>query len=415
MLSVSIRESIDDVNQNYGQYAQVFPELKELTTVARLMGLCSWLFKAQPSWLDLDELLAVELPPIKTEVERTQLIAATFFSHFKEDKPNRQRVASEATVIFISPILDQTVTDYFGSPSKIAEYLNSDVDARPANHDSISGDAGRLFRQYQHKKVREMLNTKRDVELLASYAAGRADVPLPAIVEKMKTEIADQETALSAVEASIERMKNRINAATTQEDHNDLVDKHNQLIDQHEVMRKKLNAVINRYNSLQSPYVVEIGGGISLDPSKFAIRQSAASAQLDAFINRTSIIGVEWTDVGDSKRWIKSDSRIGQAPIPPPVALTKRIAEVADQVKRWVHTDTSSGSWRAAVRLDASRSRETSYDAAKQTLQVASFTDGQLQALFVAQRDAQGHIVFKRGERRNVLPPQNPPVWSSQQ
>ena len=45
-LSPSIRENIDDLNRNYVQYAQAFPEISELTTVARLMGLCSWLFKA---------------------------------------------------------------------------------------------------------------------------------------------------------------------------------------------------------------------------------------------------------------------------------------------------------------------------------------------------------------------------------
>ena len=50
-LSPSIRRNIDHLNQNYLQYAQAFNELKELTTVARLMGICSWLYKASPHGL----------------------------------------------------------------------------------------------------------------------------------------------------------------------------------------------------------------------------------------------------------------------------------------------------------------------------------------------------------------------------
>ncbi|MGO8944021.1 MAG: hypothetical protein ACLQJ7_10150 [Syntrophobacteraceae bacterium] len=75
-LSPSIRRNIDHLNLNYSQYANAFSELKELTTVARVMGISSWLRKASPGWLDLDTLLSVELPPLATPREKTQLVSA---------------------------------------------------------------------------------------------------------------------------------------------------------------------------------------------------------------------------------------------------------------------------------------------------------------------------------------------------
>ena len=417
MLSPSIRESIDDVNRNYGQYAQAFSEISELTTVARLMGLCSWLFKAQPTWLDLDNLLAVEVPPCKTEVKRTKLIAATFFAHPKAEVRDRHRIAAKAKVVFLSPILEQTVTEYFRSPTNIAKYLSGDLVPATVDRDRlVVSEATRLFRQYQNGKVRDMLRSKRDVELLATYAARKVDVPPPTIVEKLNAEITADKNTLSNLQSLIKKMKSRINIATSSDNYNALVDRHNELIGQYELVRTRLNTAVDRYNALdiQVPHVVEIGGGINLEPSKFAIRQNASSPHLVEFKSRISKVGVRWTDIGDAKRWIRSDRTNGPSLITPRGKFNDQIA-VADRIKRWVTTDARDGSWKAAVRLDAGRAHERIYDGPKGALQVAEFTAGQLQSLIVAQKDAKGRIVFRRGEHRNVLPPQYPPVWYSQQ
>src|ERR1019366_8504346 len=53
-LSPSIRMNIGDLNRNYSTYASIFPELKELSAVARMMGVCIWLQKANIAQLDLD-------------------------------------------------------------------------------------------------------------------------------------------------------------------------------------------------------------------------------------------------------------------------------------------------------------------------------------------------------------------------
>ena len=414
-LSLSIRENIDDLNRNYTQYAHAFPEIAELVTVARLMGLCSWLFKAQPGWLDCDELLSVELPPCKTNVERTQLIAATFFSHPKSEMPDRHRIDAESMVVFLSPILEQTVKEVFQSVANIVKYLSSDIDPSTADRAKIDSESARLFSQYQNRKVRDMLHTKRDVELLAAYAARKVDVPPSTIANNLKTRITADKTALANLESAIKQIKKRTSMKTFSEDYNALVGRHNELVDEYEQIRSRLNMAVEQYNTLdvQHPYIVEIGGGINLEPSKFAIRQNASSPNLIEFKSRISKVGFRWTDTGGSKKWIRSDSTPrGAFPVRPRAKLDDRIA-VADQIKHWTRTDARDGSWKAAVRLDASRAKEKSYDAQQQTLQVAEFTAGKLQSLIIAQRDAKGRIVFRRAERRDVLPPQDPPVWCS--
>ncbi len=416
-LSPSIRENIDDLNRNYAKYAHAFPEIAELATVARLMGLCSWLFKAKPSWPDLDELLAVELPRCKTEVERTQLIAATFFSHPKAEMPNRHRIAAESKVVFLSPILDQTVKRFFQSRTNIVKYLSGDIAPSTAARVKFDSEAARLFSRYQNRKVRDMLHSKRDVELVAIYAARMVDVPPPTIAKNLKTRIRVDNVALANLESAIKQIKRRTSTATNPEGYNALVDRHNELVDEYERVRRKLNMAIDQYKVLdvQCPDIVEIGGGINLEPSKFAIRQKASSPKLIKFKNRTSKIGLRWTDTGDSKKWIRSAGTArGALRVKPRAKLNDRIA-VADQIKHWMRTDARDGSWKAAVRLDANRAQEKSYDVQQQTLQIAEFAAGKLQSLIIAQRDAKGRIVFRRAERRDVLPPQDPPVWYSQQ
>ena len=75
--------NIDDLNRNYAAYTSIFPELKELSAVARLMGVCIWLQKANLSQLDLDELLTVELPPVHTPREKRQLVASSIIEFEK--------------------------------------------------------------------------------------------------------------------------------------------------------------------------------------------------------------------------------------------------------------------------------------------------------------------------------------------
>ena len=76
----SIRECIDHVNSCYEDYEKAYREIRELTTVARLMGVCSWLKQADTRNLDLDALLSLEVPPLRTERDRTQMISVAYLA-----------------------------------------------------------------------------------------------------------------------------------------------------------------------------------------------------------------------------------------------------------------------------------------------------------------------------------------------
>src|SRR5205814_4274213 len=109
----AIQMNIKDLNQNYSQYAAIFPELGELSTVARLMGLCIWLQRANLIQLDLDELLTVELPLIQTPREKQQLIAAALISAEETRALDLSDVAARAMVRYLTPLLDKTITELF--------------------------------------------------------------------------------------------------------------------------------------------------------------------------------------------------------------------------------------------------------------------------------------------------------------
>lgn len=71
------RDTLAHLNRNYGAFARVFPELRELDEVGRLLALFTWLKQKQQAGelkLDLDSLLNVELPKCSTPRQRYQLL-----------------------------------------------------------------------------------------------------------------------------------------------------------------------------------------------------------------------------------------------------------------------------------------------------------------------------------------------------
>jgi len=99
------------LNQHYQEYASAFPELRELLTVGRLMGICSWLKKVNPGWLDLDGLLAVELPAFPDTPFQTQQLVIT-------TKEN-----NSVSFHYLSPIFKQPVQEYFQTSQQFSNYL----------------------------------------------------------------------------------------------------------------------------------------------------------------------------------------------------------------------------------------------------------------------------------------------------
>ena len=415
-LSPSIRANIDDLNRNYTQYADAFPEIAELATVARFLGICSWLFKAHPTWLDCDELLDVVLPPCETESTRTQLISATYFTHPSAEVPAREAIIDRSTVVFLSPILEKTVNQFFLSERNIAKYLSDGHELSAVERMKIDVEAARLFNVYRDRKVRDMIQSESDLKLLANYASGDVEPPRLARKDSLKLRIDSDEQALADIESKIAVVKRQMSAEPNATHYNALVDEHNGLVSEHSRIHQRYKQSIDEYNALrvQTNSIVRIGGGISLEPSKFGVRENSSSPKLIDFNNLIPNVGTRWTAIGNAEKWIKSEvtSRTEKgAPRIQQLGLDTK--SEASKIKHWETTNAADASWRSAVKLDASRIQEKSFDAQKQQLQVAEFASGQLRSLIVGQKEAGGRIVFEKSERKGVLPPQDPPSWYS--
>lgn len=126
LLSPSIRAAIDDLNARYELYARAFSEFRELETVARLLGICSWLKRGGGRGLDLDALLGMMLPAAPTPKDRAQMITANWIATPAGFPwPDTAEIREGLWSIDLAPLLDSTVEEFFGTPEAYQEFLGS--------------------------------------------------------------------------------------------------------------------------------------------------------------------------------------------------------------------------------------------------------------------------------------------------
>jgi hypothetical protein len=427
-LSPSIRQNIDHLNQNYLQYAQAFRELKELTTVARLMGICSWLYKASPQWLDLDALLSVELPPVTTPREKTQLIATCFISYFASEEINEDYVLKKSKVVYLSPILDKKVSDFFKNAGNYAKYLSIKKGEKEENYQIYEAEALQLFKVQRNLQVREIVKSKGDLEALASYAAHSLGIQKPLEANTLENDIRTTKETLQKLEAEIEQIRRRLSSPENLNDYNALVDQHNQLIYQYKSMVERHNRAVNIYNSLGGTRqfsIIEIGGGIDLKPRNFKIKTPPSSARLQGFKGLLDKVGTEWRSINGSGKWIRNGTggavteaknKLSQmAWIPMSEATsgssTYKHLQSDKEHQYWSAIDSQTGSWRDCRKIDRLSYQERSYDAGPKKLQMAMFYSGNLESCIVGHIEYPDRIVFGKLERKDLLKPKDPPIW----
>ena len=126
LLAPGIRDCIADLNANYDRYAAAFPELRELTNVARLLGICSWLKRGRGHTLYLDALLAVELPPCLTPAAKPQMLAANWLARpLAGPAADSGTVSARMVVDYLTPALDEPAATYFSDSAALAACLES--------------------------------------------------------------------------------------------------------------------------------------------------------------------------------------------------------------------------------------------------------------------------------------------------
>ena len=393
--------------------------MRELETVGRLMAISSWLKKANATWLDLDTLLSVELPAFSTEREKTQLVATSLVAYTEHDSLDEIYVKKNSKVVFLSPILDKTVQEYFINSTNVAKFLCCRSDMNEDAATIFQAKATDIMVMNGEKQVREIIETEKDLKALAEYATSAIELPLPTVAEQYKAEIGKGEVELSELNREIDKLKIGL-------DDDEAYDHYNRLVDLHNSLLKKVNLYIDTYNQLNTRhlYVVEIGGGINLEPQNFNVKRTSTSLKLEEFKGITEKAGVDWQLMNDSKNWIKSATRSGGSDYQNFLPKRNWIRSVTGSGDSkfehlsagtnrdyWASTTGQADSWRDLLKVDESVYRERMFNKAENVLHVAEYESGTLKNYIIGKRVSENRIVFSRSTRQDLMKPQEPPVW----
>lgn len=405
-LSPSIRTNIDHLNHNYSKYSKVYREIRELTCVARLMGICTWLNTANPDWLDLDMLLAVELPAHRTESERTQLMAVSYVSYFGSKKLSEKFIKRNTKVIFLSKILEEDVKHYFRNTTNLSRFLcykyNKDVE----NFEKYKSEAMDLLQKYKGIEVREMIKSEKDLKAIASYASSMIEVPF---VQQ-----------LLRLDAEITRLDAKISNTIDHEIYNMYVEKYNRLV-------KQAQRLVKRIEELNLPSEVEIGGGIDLEPEHFTVEVVSRSSMKN-FIEIVKKTDTKWQKIDGSGEWLRSRTKHDLSD------WKDLVDEIIDEIdweggeesksdslnyiyyaggknqNYWLKT-SNTGNWHDLLELGVSLYRERIYYRRRKEIQIINFKSGDLTNYIIGRWIGRKKIVFSTSSRGDLIAPQEPPVW----
>ncbi|HUX01106.1 MAG TPA: hypothetical protein VMY35_09030 [Phycisphaerae bacterium] len=398
-LSPSIRESIANVNAKYDAYAEAFPELRELTVVARMMGVCSWLRRANPSNVDLDALLAVEIPPVRTERERTQLLSAAY----------------AASVLCLTPTLDRPFEALFPDKAAVAKFLCQRAQVPEGEVSGFMAEAGPLFDSCSGQKVAAIVKNEEDLKALLVYAA---DPPEVFAAEK---EIEAETAKLKDLDAEIGRLDSSMKRDN--ESWNRNAESYNALVNRYEALRASLNRKIGAFNTMGKS-VHRISGGIELGPKQFTVRNMGQSPLLAGFRGIAPGVRTEWTQVPGGEKWVRSPPSAYTPPVTtqarptwrPVVQRRANAAELASSQTDsgdgyWFLNDSSAGKWRDQLSTFDGRVRQRVFEPASKTLHVVVHNGSKLESQVVAEVRDNQTIVFKKTGRKDLISPDSPPVW----
>jgi len=310
-LPAFFRENIRDLNANYASYAAVFPEFRDLSSAARLMALAAWLGRVRPEGLDLDGLLAVTLPPESTPRTVPQLLSADILQFPGTAPPDPDYVFRNDKVLNLTPELNKKVSEFFGDPRHLAEFLALKAGKEAADASKFAAAAERLYPTVQDKPVRDLLRTTRDLHaFLRSYAA------------RILGEIADTKPGESARDGKrLEEIRAELAALPSGSAGSGGAD---------DPRRRRLEAelrdIVRKYHA-QGPgagmagvVATQYTGGVSLAPRLFSVKKSANRPALEQLKAKSGAAGTNSGAAG----WIRSEEKTAARkarpqPLPPDV------------------------------------------------------------------------------------------------
>lgn len=427
-LSPSIRENIRHLNEHYSDYAKVFPELKELSVVARLMGVCIWLKRANIANLDLDALLAVKLPAYQTPRQSRKLMAASVMINGGSATLGLPDVQQGACVRYLSNILDKRVEEVFSSDEKLAEYLSLLAGENPGVSKKFMRPARRFRDEHTGQTVRETIRTEADLRALAEYAASEVDCPASGSLAVLDADIKAMEKKAEVIKRELARVDLLMSRGVNE--HNSHVSEYNDLVMQQRRIVAELNAAIDRYNANvgSGRVVTEIGGGISMESDRFTVRSVRVSKEIEQIRSVTKASEGSIVEY-DGERWIKTRPYdAGSAERTSPLARgwrqgeglgstdSERHSAATDSGERyWRLSKLAAPGWRDQLLMTGGRLRERLYTDGGRTLQVADWEQGELKSIIVGRFVADDQIIFELSSRRDLMQPESPPSWWEQE
>jgi hypothetical protein len=273
LLAPETRYAILELNQDYDKLAGCFPELAELDSVGRLMGLFVWAKNNYAfSHTDLDELLGVELPAFSTPREKLQLITA---SHqiVSGGKSGTYSVARYS----YTPYLSRSLAAFNFTDAELAKFTEGQqFDLRRSSDGTLRGsDATR--------PIGELLSTRGQVKSFVGVMSDRGAVSAEKAEIKGRMDLFD--ARIKQLDSEIDRNKRRLDLLRNSKlysEYNDLVAEVNRSIDSRSSLVSEFNLLVGQHNA--APQVVRtvrgIGGGIEVRPESFKLSRMQTSANL---------------------------------------------------------------------------------------------------------------------------------------
>jgi hypothetical protein len=290
LLAPETKLSIAGLNSDYDKLRPLFPELHELDSVGRLMGLFVWA-KSSParSTIDLDELLAVELPAFSTPREKYQLISA---SHQVESGSGPIRDKKILRYSF-NHLLNTPFRDFAFSDVELASLFEGvsgiawDV-RRSTDGAWVGSDSGR--------PIVELLSSKRMLQNFANTISTRTERNPKK--DELKARLTSMDARLAQFDRKSKDMERRlflIKQSGQTKEYNSLVDEFNFNNSLRSDFVSSYNEVVRELNALPrvSRSVVGITGGISVRPDSFSVKKMVTSPALDRVSELSSSPSIE--------------------------------------------------------------------------------------------------------------------------
>jgi hypothetical protein len=421
-LSPAIRMNIDDLNKNYSLYASVFPELSELLSVARLMGLCIWLQKDAGNKIDLDALLSVPMPNAPTQREKQQLVTSLSLAHDRSKYLGLEEAQERSLLTYLTPCLSKSVNSVFPEDKTLAEFLAISKGNTSEVASSFMAEASSLRQFNGSSQVGDLITNKSCLMAFASVVGNAIKAPKPDFVTALEQDIDSMKPKIQSLKQQIKQ----IDAVMDRSSHavyNSYVDTHNELAAQLRNIISRYNSKIDQSNQLHvsNQTLLRISGGIGLEPEKFKVTPKETSPELEATRKVAQAESPVCQISGDE--WVRSaPSAVETAPTPK-LKLNRPWKSPESHVTGNAgYFTSSSGSgesyWRTAVKGESWHDQlnspdgciERYFDDSTHTLQVARFKNNAFVECISAKNEG-GTVVLRKSDRSKIAMPTQPPQW----